>query len=183
MARRLYPAARFHVVQDPIRSMPDSPAELVFARDVVMHAMNPREFLGELYEITIHHLVLRLRTKEKGETIYDPVQSCLYAYGNWVPYIVFNTAELISLLGSCKPRPSRILVRRNPVVLGGYNGRFLPKEFYYPETGTAETALLIDKGARGNTGNPVIDIETSPEISDGFFLHEMLRKVARRLRI
>jgi len=35
------------------------------------------------------------------------------------------------------------------MILGGQHARYLPKECYFKETGTAESALLIEKGDGG----------------------------------
>ena len=144
--------------------MPGVQADIVFCRDVVLHQVDPGQFLSDLYEVTDKYLILRLRTREIGATVYDISQSCQYNYGQWVPYLVFNTSELIDLIKTFEPTPTAITIRRHPVVLGGSNSRFLPKELYYPETGTAETALIIEKGekADGHKGT-VVTVETRPE--------------------
>lgn len=182
-AQRLYPRGNFYLLRDPMTPMPEAQSDLVFSRDVVMHTIDPRQFLGALYEIAAKYLVLRVRTKERGETVYDPEQSCKYAYGHWVPYIVFNTSELISVISSYMPRPMRLIVLKHPVILGGHDGRFLPKEMYYPETGTAETAILIEKGESSDGGEPFVDIGTAPEADPDPALYRTLRNIARRLRI
>jgi hypothetical protein len=131
--------------------------------DVVHHQTDPCGFLSDIYDITTKYLILRVRTREEGSTIFDTDQSCQYTYGRWVPYIVFNTSELIDLIRHFEPAPARITLMRHPVVLGGETSRFLPKDLYYPETGTAETALLIEKGTREGSEDTVITVDTYPE--------------------
>jgi len=40
--------------------------------------------------------------------------------------------------------------------LGGYNSRYLPKECYYPQTNTAETAVLIEKANNSDKKEKII---------------------------
>jgi len=96
--------------------------------------------------------------------VFDREQSCQYSYENWVPYIVFNTGELTDLLSSYSPRPAKIDIIRHPDILGGQLNRYLPKELYYPETGTAETSILIEKGPEGQTVEPKITSEAKREL-------------------
>ena len=49
-----------------------------------------------------------------------------------------------------------MIIHRAYDVLGGHNLRLLPEELYFTSTGTAETALFIEKGLRNNTPLEVI---------------------------
>lgn len=182
-ARGLYPSGNFSAFNGDLKSVPDAESDIVFARDVVHHQANPCELLGDLYHIAKKYLILRMRTREEGATVFDVAQSCQYAYGHWVPYIVFNTSELVDTLQSFRPSPASIILRRHPTILGGQSGRYLPKELYYPETGTAETALLIEKGkdTKGN-GSPTVSIQTYPETRglDRRIWFRWMRAVAER---
>jgi len=162
-ARRRYLAGDFRVFTGSLKSIPDVESDVVFCRDVVHHQTDPCGFLSDIYDITTKYLILRVRTREEGSTIFDTDQSCQYTYGRWVPYIVFNTSELIDLIRHFEPAPARITLMRHPVVLGGETSRFLPKDLYYPETGTAETALLIEKGTREGSEDTVITVDICPE--------------------
>jgi len=181
-ARRRYPDGDFRVFDGNLKATPGLESDIVFCRDVVPHQVNPYEFVSDLYDSAGRYLILRLRTREVGTTNLDVSQSCKYTYGHWVPYIVFNTSELIDLLRSFKPTPAKITLRRHPVVLGGQHGRFLPKELYYPETGTAETALLVEKGTGNWSENTDVTIETCPETRDQDMILwvRALRRLARR---
>ena len=181
-AKKLYPAAEFSVFDDSPKSAQDIESDIVFSRDVVHHQADPVEFLQELYDVTRTYLVLRVRTREVGPTVFDVDLSCQYTYGRWVPFIVFNTSELIDLVRSFKPAPASVVLRRHPMILGGGFGRFVPKELYYQETGTAETALLIEKGSQGVTSTAVT-AETWPEARGGDRRAQWLRRIARRLGI
>ena len=179
-ARRLYPQTSFTVFNGRIESEPEIRSDVVFCRDVVHHQEDPRQFLSGLYDVTGKYLVLRVRTREKGATVLDTSQSCQYTYGLWVPYIVFNTSELIELLQSFTPSPAGITLWRHPSVLGGQNSRFLPKELYYPETGTAETAVLVEKGTGEGNGDTQITVETRPEERERSSWAPWLRRLASR---
>ena len=181
-ARSLYPNGDFRVFDGDVKSSPEIESDIVFCRDVVHHQTNPCEFLSNLHDATRSYLILRVRTREVGTTVFDINQSCQYTYGHWVPYIVFNTPELIDLIRSFKPSPARITLWRHPVILGGQNSRCLPKELYYQETGTAETALLIEKGVEGRNGDTVVTLGTRPEVrtQDRARWARWLRRLARR---
>lgn len=181
-AKSHYPTGNFTVFDGCLKSLPGIKSDIVFCRDVVQHQPSPYEFLSDLYDITRHYLILRILTREVRATVINVSQSCQYHYGRWVPYIVVNTSELLDLVRSFKPTPAKITLRRYPVVLGGQNSRFLPKELYYPETGTAETALLIEREAREESGNTQVTIETRPEARnmDRAFYARWLIKLARR---
>jgi hypothetical protein len=159
-------------------------SDVVFSRDVVHHQTDPVGFLSDLYAISNRYLALRIRTREVGTTVFEVEQSCQYTYGRWVPYIVYNTTEFVDLIRSFQPAPAKITLWRHPTILGGQNSRFVPKELYYPETATAETGVLIEKGS-GTTGGdaPLISIETRSETHQPPHWTRLLRRVARRLNL
>jgi SAM-dependent methyltransferase len=148
-AREKYPAANLFLV-DPHATpgeylgavgLPGG-ADIVFAKDVVHHQTRSLEFVTKLLEMTNVALLMRCRTRDVGQTQSDPELSCQYHYGGWMPYIVSNLEELIQHILGQRPR-SEVVVYRNHMVLGGKQGRFLPKECYLPETGTAETSIGV----------------------------------------
>jgi len=118
--------------------------ETVYAKDVVHHQTRPFELLSELLGMASEALIIRTRTRDVGPTELDPERSCQYHYGGWMPYIVFNMQELIERIREEAPA-SEVVVRRHHVVLGGRYHRFLPKELYLKETGTAESAVGVFK--------------------------------------
>jgi len=122
-------------------------ASVVFCRDVVLHQVHPFDFMDTLLGMTEECLVMRLRTRDTGTTVLDPDASCQRHYGRyWVPYIVLNTDEMVDRI-SANRNVHSITVSRRHEVLGGFNGRYLPKELHYAETGGAETAVLVRLGA------------------------------------
>lgn len=149
MAKQKYPDAHF-VLTDPAiaiaenlrgHGIPDRP-EIVYSKDVLHHQTDPFTFLSQLLQIPSGALLLRTRTRDTGQTVTDPEYSCQYHYDGWMPYIVFNVEELIGAIQRDVPE-AEIAVYRNHMILGGKENRFLPKECYLPQTGTAETAVGV----------------------------------------
>lgn len=148
-ARQKYPRGRFFTVDPglPLRQglqaagLPER-WDCVYSKDVIHHQTDPFGFIGQLLEAASALLVFRTRTRDQGPTILDPEQSCQYHYRGWMPYIVLNLRAMVDEIQRRAPG-SEILLYRNRMVLGGEGGRFLPKECYLPETGTAETAVGV----------------------------------------
>ena len=148
-AREKYPRAQFFLNDPNLRlvdtlkqlGIPEDP-DIVYVKDVVHHQTNPWEFVTQLLEATSETLIMRVRTREVGPTVTDPELSCQYHYDGWMPYIVMNLQELIDHITSQRQK-CELVVHRNHVILGGRENRFLPKECYLPETGTAETAVGV----------------------------------------
>ena len=148
-AREKHPRGRFVVGHPGVplletlrRHGVAQPPELLYAKDVVHHQIQPFEFLEELVTSATHAVILRLRTRDVGATVLDPEQSCQYHYNGWMPYIVMNLEEIIARIRQAAPQ-SEMVVCRHHMVLGGRLNRFLPKACYLPDTGTAETAVGV----------------------------------------
>ncbi|MCP4265466.1 MAG: class I SAM-dependent methyltransferase [Candidatus Brocadiaceae bacterium] len=161
-ARDKYPEGEFNIinektpVSESIKSLKINPA-VIFSRDVVIHQPKPFDFLQDIISIPSELTILRFRTRDKGPTVLDPEKSCQWHYGTWVPYMILNIDEVIELIR--KNFNFEILhIKKNYMVLGGYVRRFLPKECYYPETGTAETSCVI-KISENKVEEPKIIIE------------------------
>jgi SAM-dependent methyltransferase len=155
-AAQKFPDGQFDVCQSDLSDVIAahlSPA-FVWARDVVLHQPDPFDYLSRLLPISNEVTILRLRTRDTGATVRDVELSCQWHYNHWVPYIVLNVDEMIEAI--CQAVPvKRMIILRSYVQLGGWHNRFLPKECYYPETGTAETAVYIVRSE---------DARTDPEI-------------------
>lgn len=144
-----YPQGRFYVTRPEAAigqemaslGIPARP-EVLYSKDVVHHQTDPYGFLSQLLEIPSRLLVLRTRTRDQGPTVLDPDLSCQYHYQGWMPYIVLNLDELLGQIHSRVPQ-AEILATRNRMILGGRENRYLPKDCYLPETGTAETSVGI----------------------------------------
>jgi len=154
-AKEKYPEAKLFVnnpdnkVSDELNDFchTESP-EIVYTKDVVHHQTRPFDFLSDLLKIPSETLIIRCRTRDVGQTEMDPERSCQY-YGGWVPFIVMNVDDLVAHIKTNAPQ-CEIVMYRNHMVLGGQLGRYLPKDCYLKETGTAETAIGVFK----NTSHP-----------------------------
>lgn len=146
--------ARLGLSQDPA---------LIYSKDVMQHQLEPLAFLSDLIRRASEAVIVRCRTRDVGPTERDPERSCQHHYGGWMPYIVVNLQELLDRIVGELP-DSEVVVYRHHMVLGGRHERFLPKELYLEETGTAETAVGIFKTS-DRTGRVVIQ-----DRSDGEFI-------------
>lgn len=89
----------------------------------------------------------------------DPENLCQWHYGRWVPNMVMNSDEIIKSIRAKVPVESLYVIKKY-IQLGGHVGRYLPKDCYYLETGTAETAICI-KLSEKQTVDPKIVIEVN----------------------
>lgn len=156
-------------------------SNVVFCRDVVIHQTEPFEFIDKLLSLSQECLVMRLRTRDVGKTILDTQLSCQRHYGKyWVPYIVLNTDEMVQRIFNCS-NVKRIIISRRYEVLGGYNGRYLPKDLYYIDTKGAETAVLVELGQTPREGvvEVVYDDRTDGPVYSFFerAVHKLVRIV------
>jgi SAM-dependent methyltransferase len=150
--------ARFIVTDPSLAALDGLTPDVVFCRDVLQHQTEPWTFLERLYRLAGRYLIMRIRTRDRGATEYDPERSCQYHVGSWVPFIMLNVDELVETLATrFRPTPSRIELVKAPIVLGGHQGRLVPKDCYETATGTAETAMLLAKGS-GDDGKPTVSI-------------------------
>lgn len=159
-AKLLYGDELFHHIDENNLSeqIISKPFDVVYSRDTVPHQVDPYNFLNELIKMTKKHLILRLRTRDTGETILNHELSCQLQPGDeWAPYIVLNYDELINFLKKTN-RVTRIEVNRSYVVLGGQNFRYLEKALYMKKTKTAETSMNITFDNRKES--PIEIIET-----------------------
>lgn len=168
-AKHKYPGGAFHVIESIDEVLAENEKyPVVFCRDVVVHQEEPFVFLDKLLALTEECLVMRLRTRDVGATELDVEKSCQRHYGmHWVPYMVLNTDEMIERI-SRNPRVERIEISRRYEVLGGFNGRYLPKELYYSDAKGAETGVLVRLGERDREGDVKIvydDMKDGPRFS------------------
>ena len=150
-------------------TLEETPAVL-FARDVVLHQTDPFDFLAKLISIPDEAAILRIRTRDKGETVLDPEISCQWHYGMWIPYMVLNIDEVVDRIKSTVNFKT-IYILKSYHQLGGYHSRYLPKECYYPETGTSETALYIQL-VKEKVSKPKIITECLVDANPRFTLFE-----------
>ena len=153
-----YPNASFNILNGDLNQMVDKfgQPDAIWCRDVILHQNDPYLMLNQLIEISKKVLFIRLRTRDKGDTVFDTKLSRQLHWDKfWVPYIVLNIDELIEKLKKRNDIKS-VAIHRAYNVLGGHNLRFLPEDLYFNSTGTAETALFITKG---NINNEEMNIE------------------------
>ena len=149
-ARAKYPQGHFVACQPGVplaQTLQDSgllrgAAACIYAKDVVHHQPHPFEFMEDLLVNATEGVVMRLRTRDVGPTELDPERSCQYHYDGWMPYMVMNLQEMVDRIHRMVPR-SELIVLRHHLILGGRLNRFLPKDCYLPQTGTAETAVGV----------------------------------------
>lgn len=154
---------------------------VVYARDVVHHQTKPLTLVSELLEAAEEMLILRGRTRDVGATEADPEKSCQYHYDGWMPYIVSNLDELIDHIRAAAPR-AEIGVSRHHMVLGGQQNRYLPRDCYLEETGTAETAVgvFLATGAPGRVH--VADlVDRNPRFTADFVAGQLFARGRRYL--
>lgn len=143
-AGKKYPNGAFYVCDTQLSTIKDhiSSPSVVFARDVVHHQPDPWASLTQMVQLATEAAILRIRTRDLGETVLDPELSCQRVYGSWVPFIVLNFEETVEAIKR-SANVSQVSFYKHYQILGGHNGRYLPKECYHPETGTAETAVYV----------------------------------------
>jgi hypothetical protein len=178
-ARRKYPAAQFSVVEPDLSDIDPatSVCGVLYCKDVVLHQTDPFAFLNRLLRIPSEAAVIRLRTRDKGASVLDPALSCQRHYSGWVPYMVLNVDEVLEAIRATG-RAREIVVIRNHMVLGGREGRFLPKDCYEPSTGTSETALFVRIGVGGGNA-PVVTIHDRKEAAPGYTPWQRIRRQIR----
>jgi hypothetical protein len=171
-AKEKYQTGNFFICNEDLSNIHNScksPAVL-FTRDVLIHQPKPFEFLTKLISIPSEAAILKIRTRDQGNSILDPELSCQWYNQKWIPYMVLNIDEVIDTIKKNVAIAS-LIIFKNYQQLGGLNNRFLPKDCYYPETGTAETAIFI-KLASEKVPNPIIEIESRVESKLNYTIFE-----------
>lgn len=151
-AKAKYPQVEFHQLSVNIDAIANDYGrpDIIWCRDVVLHQTLPYVFLDSLITLSNEAVILRLRTRDVGKTVFEAENSCQVHWDkHWVPYIVLNIDELIAEIKKHET-VGKIIISRSYEVLGGHHLRFLPKDLYFTSAGGAETAVYIHKGARTN---------------------------------
>lgn len=181
-ARQKYPEASFNQCTEDVNSVKSAgpQPDIVFCKDVVLHQNLPFDFLGKILQIPKEAIFLRIRTRDVGATVTDPELSCQRHYDTWVPYMILNADEVIRFIQSsrtCK----KIVVQKHYEILGGNIGRYLPKDCYVPETGTAETSIYVEFSDEPGI-TPEVTVESVHDSRPQFSLFEkVLFRVRRKL--
>ena len=162
-AKKYYGNKEFELIDQTSNFLDKNKFDIVYSRDTVLHQTDPYKFINSLLIATKKSLILRLRTRDNGATIFDIDKSCQLHYDNyWMPYIILNFDELLNFLKNHK-KVCNIRVNKSYMVLGGQNYRYLEKELYYKKTGTSETSLLIDLSDDIKNKKKYIRIENNME--------------------
>ena len=127
---------------------------------------------------TYEALVLRLRTRDHGDTVGDPEMSRQWHQGHWVPYIVNNFGELIGTVYDHAPA-AKIWAVKSYRPLGISANLVLPEECADPETGTADTAMYISLNG-GSPGVREVEISVRMDFSPRPAWIRRLRRMAHR---
>lgn len=143
-ANRYYQTDRFQVI-DRDEDLEDKTGDIVLSVNVLQHQPMAIDNLVRILQCAKQYLVVTLRTRENGETVLDPELSCQRIFGEWVPFIVINSKELYRTIFSSVPGPVRISSFKEYRMFAGAGPRFLPKELYIEESGTAVTTLIVEK--------------------------------------
>ena len=104
-AKKFYGENYFHLINenDKLKIINEKKFDIIYSRDTVPHQKDPYKFLEELIGIANKFLILRLRTRNFGETQLDHNLSCQLQPGDiWAPYIVLNYSEFLNYLKSKK---------------------------------------------------------------------------------
>ncbi len=144
-AKQAYNERLFHlVVEHDYQNLASEKKEILFSRDTIMHQENPFDFLETLINNATKYLILRLRTRDNGDTEWDFDKSSQMHYDEyWMPYIVINMQELVDFILGIRKAKS-IEINRSYEILGGQNFRYLPKELYHSSSGGSETSICIE---------------------------------------
>ena len=122
-------------------------ADIVLSIDVLLHQQRPFDHLERIVDCTNRNLILALRTRDVGETVWDPELSCQRVYDEWVPWIVINTQDLYRKILASASGPVKITCLKEYRIFGGEGRRFLPRELYYEETRSAISTLIVERCA------------------------------------
>jgi len=144
IARRHYGKERFNLISKD-DDLGEREAEIILSVDVLIHQIDPFLHLERILKCARKYLLISLRTRENGDTVLDPNLSCQRNYGQWVPFIIFNSNQLYKKILKFTDQPLKITCFKEYKILAGEGRRYLPKELYTEEPRTAITTLMIEK--------------------------------------
>ena len=181
-ARFKYPGAGFDVCRQDLSDVASKlgAAGVVWCRDIVTYQEDPFGFIERLLRIPAEAYVLRLRTRDRGATVLDPDASCQRRGNAWVPYMILNTDELSAFLSGHR-EIGEITVVRHYALLGGIERRYLPKDCYLEETGTAETSVLLVRGSKDGVKPRILFEKRAHEGAQAPLWYRGMRFVKRRV--
>ncbi|MAV63732.1 MAG: hypothetical protein CMG00_00900 [Candidatus Marinimicrobia bacterium] len=161
--------------------------DIVYSRDTILHQVNPIKFIEKLINLSKNYVIVRLRTRDNGETEYDSDFSCQMHYDKfWMPYIVINIEELIEIFKK-NSFVKKIFINKSYMILGGQNYRYLPKELFFSTAGGAETTIMLEIDKLGENSDQLEIIETSEKEGQIFISKNRIKfliyRILNKLRI
>ena len=176
-AKSLYPDSTFETVTPDWIYLNNHKYDVVFSRDVAVHQADPLSFIDALINSCSKTLILRLRTRDNGATILDTSRSCQAIGGEfWMPYIVLNINELVERI-KLQPCVTGIEINRSYGVLGGQQGRYLPRELYFAEAGGSETSVRLQLSKHPSNNIPTVVYRNELEG------HAFVKKYSRKTKL
>ena len=185
-AKKKYGITNFRVLDNENLSFNESVLyDIVYSRDTIQHQVDPLQFINKLLKLSKNYIVLRLRTRDKGKTEFNSEHSCQMHYDKyWMPYIVINIDELIEIF-KMNAFIEEVSINKSYMILGGQTQRFLPKDLYFSESGTAETSIILKLDRSKNLTNVLkinktLEKEGQNYISENrfkFLIYRILNKI------
>ncbi len=185
-AKKKYGITNFRVLDNENLSFNESVLyDIVYSRDTIQHQVDPLQFINKLLKLSKNYIVLRLRTRDKGKTEFNSEHSCQMHYDKyWMPYIVINIDELIEIF-KMNAFIEEVSINKSYMILGGQTQRFLPKDLYFSESGTAETSIILKLDRSKNLTNilkinETLEKEGQNYISENrfkFLIYRILNKI------
>ncbi len=185
-AKKKYGITNFRVLDNENLSFNESVLyDIVYSRDTIQHQVDPLQFINNLLKLSKNYIVLRLRTRDKGKTEFNSEHSCQMHYDKyWMPYIVINIDELIEIF-KMNAFIEEVSINKSYMILGGQTQRFLPKDLYFSESGTAETSIILKLDRSKNLTNilkinETLEKEGQNYISENrfkFLIYRILNKI------
>ena len=185
-AKKKYGITNFRVLDNENLNFNESVLyDIVYSRDTIQHQVDPLQFINNLLKLSKNYIVLRLRTRDKGKTEFNSEHSCQMHYDKyWMPYIVINIDELIEIF-KMNAFVKEITINKSYMILGGQTQRFLPKDLYFSESGTAETSIILKLDRSKNLTNilkinETLEKEGQNYISENrfkFLIYRILNKI------
>jgi len=185
-AKKKYGITNFRVLDNENLNFNESVLyDIVYSRDTIQHQVDPLQFINNLLKLSKNYIVLRLRTRDKGKTEFNSEHSCQMHYDKyWMPYIVINIDELIEIF-KMNAFIEEVSINKSYMILGGQTQRFLPKDLYFSESGTAETSIILKLDRSKNLTNilkinETLEKEGQNYISENrfkFLIYRILNKI------
>lgn len=147
-ARDLNPSEEFLLGDGTRLPFKSSTIDVVLCSDVLVHCLDYRTLLKELYRVTKKMLIIRAVVRLEGETV-DDIKKAYQKKGDSVfPYIVINYAELYKALLNMKSKK---------LFLEGFYRRYGKMDKYtFTENKPKDISILVAVAYKGDTGTTIV---------------------------